>query len=464
MKLSFHGAAQGVTGSCHLLECAGKRILVDCGFYQGGRELEEDNADDFGFDPAAIDILLLTHAHLDHCGRIPLLVKRGFAGEIVTTAATRELARLIMLDSAGLQEEEARYLNRRASRRGKSGHVIEPLYTTLDALNALENFGRTAVYGQLLDLAPGIRATFIDAGHILGSASIVLDLQEQSDRRRLLFSGDLGSNGRPILRDPDVPPAVDIVVMETTYGDRSHKLLEPSVDELFEAVNDTVTRGGNVVIPTFALERAQELLFYLHDGKVQEILPRFLQVFLDSPMAISATQIFRRHPECYDAETAALFAAGRDPFAFDGLHFTRETAESMAINQITGGAVIMAGSGMCTGGRVRHHLKRNLGNTRNSVVFVGYAARGTLARRIIDGEKSVSIFGEKYAVRAQIHTIGGFSAHAGQSELLQWHRQCGDPETTFLVHGEKESMTAFGRLLENTRVEMPELHQEFQIQ
>lgn len=464
MKLSFHGAAQGVTGSCHLLECAGKRILVDCGFYQGGRELEEDNADDFGFDPAAVDILLLTHAHLDHCGRIPLLVKRGFAGEIVTTAATRELARLIMLDSAGLQEEEARYLNRRASRRGKSGHVIEPLYTTLDALNALENFGRTAVYGQLLDLAPGIRATFIDAGHILGSASIVLDLQEQSDRRRLLFSGDLGSNGRPILRDPDVPPAVDIVVMETTYGDRSHKLLEPSVDELFEAINDTVTRGGNVVIPTFALERAQELLFYLHDGKVQEILPRFLQVFLDSPMAISATQIFRRHPECYDAETAALFAAGRDPFDFDGLHFTRETAESMAINQITGGAVIMAGSGMCTGGRVRHHLKRNLGNTRNSVVFVGYAARGTLARRIIDGEKSVSIFGEKYAVRAQIHTIGGFSAHAGQSELLQWHRQCGDPETTFLVHGEKESMTAFGRLLENTRVEMPELHQEFQIQ
>lgn len=452
-----------MTGSCHLLECAGKRILVDCGFYQGGRELEEDNADDFGFDPAAVDILLLTHAHLDHCGRIPLLVKRGFGGEIITTAATRELARLIMLDAAGLQEEEARYLNRRASRRGKSGHVIEPLYTTLDALNALEYFGRTAVHGQPLDLAPGMRATFIDAGHILGSASIVLDLQEQSDRRRLLFSGDLGSSGRPILRDPDMPPAVDLVVMETTYGDRSHKLLEPSVDELFEAINDTVTRGGNVVIPTFALERAQELLFFLHDGKVQEILPRFLQVFLDSPMAISATQIFRRHPECYDAETAALFAAGRDPFAFDGLHFTRETAESMAINQITGGAVIMAGSGMCTGGRVRHHLKRNLGNIRNSVVFVGYAARGTLARRIIDGEKSVSIFGEEYAVRAQIYTIGGFSAHAGQSELLQWHRHCGDPETTFLVHGEKDSMTAFGRLLDNTRVEMPELHQVFDI-
>jgi len=463
LKLSFHGAAQGVTGSCHLLECAGKRILVDCGFYQGGRELEVDNADDFGFDPAAIDILLLTHAHLDHCGRIPLLVRRGFSGEIVTTAASRELARLIMLDAAGLQEEEARYLNRRAQRRGRKADVIEPLYTTLDALNALEYFGRTASYGRELELAPGISATFIDAGHILGSASIVLELQEQGQRRRILFSGDLGSSGRPILRDPDVPPAVDIVVMETTYGDRSHKLLEPSVDELFEAINDTVRRGGNVVIPTFALERAQELLFYLHDGKVQGVLPRFLQVFLDSPMAISATEIFRRHPECYDDETAALFSAGRDPFDFEGLHFTRETADSMAINQITGGAVIMAGSGMCTGGRVRHHLKRNLGRDRSSVVFVGYAARGTLARRIVDGEKTVSIFGEEYAVNARIFTIGGFSAHAGQAELLQWHRQCGNPEMTFLVHGEKDSMTAFAGLLEQTRVELPALHQSYSV-
>ena len=218
-----------------------------------------------------------------------------------------------------------------------------------------------------------------------------------------------------------------------------------------------------MIIPTFALERAQELLFYLHQGKSEGILPRFLQVFLDSPMAISATQIFRRHPECYDKETAALFASGRDPFSFEGLHFTRETADSMAINQITGGAVIMAGSGMCTGGRVRHHLKRNLGRDRSSVVFVGYAARGTLARRIIDGEKSVRIFGEEYAVRSQIHTIGGFSAHAGQKELLQWHSGCGVPQTTFLVHGEKDSMTAFGKLLDNTRVVMPALHEEFSI-
>jgi metallo-beta-lactamase family protein len=463
MKISFHGAARGVTGSCHLLECAGKRILVDCGFYQGGRELEEDNADDFGFDPASIDYLLLTHAHLDHCGRIPLLVSRGFEGEIITTFASRELARLIMLDAAGLQEEEARYLNRRARKRNKLSDIIEPLYTTLDALNALEYFGRTARYNQPLQLSPDIQATFIDAGHILGSACIVLQLGDGSEQRRILFSGDLGMGGRPILRDPDTPPEVDVVVMETTYGDRQHKQLKPSVDELYRAINETVKRGGNVIIPTFALERAQEILFYLHAGKEQGVLPEFLQVFLDSPMAISATEIFRRHPECYDEQMAGLFSAGRDPFQFPGLHFTRETAHSMAINQITSGAVIMAGSGMCTGGRVRHHLRQHLGREHSSIVFVGYAAYGTLARRIVDGAKTVSIFGDDYPVRAQIHTIGGFSAHAGQTELLAWHRHTGKPETTFLVHGEKDSMNTFSRLLKDTRVEMPELHQVFDL-
>jgi metallo-beta-lactamase family protein len=463
MKLSFHGAAQGVTGSCHLLECAGKRILVDCGFYQGSREIEEDNANAFGFDAAGIDYLLLTHAHLDHCGRIPLLVSRGFTGEIITTSASQELARLIMLDAAGLQEEEARYLNRRARRRGKSADVIVPLYTTLDALNALERFGRTARYNQPLELSSGIVATFIEAGHILGSACIVLELKEGSRQRRILFSGDLGCGGRPILRDPDLPPQVDVVVMETTYGDRQHKQLEPSVEELHLAINETVERGGNVIIPTFALERAQEVLYYLHEGKDQGILPKFLQVFLDSPMAISATRIFKRHPECFDEQMVDLFSSGRDPFAFSGLHFTRETAESMAINNISSGAVIMAGSGMCTGGRVRHHLKRHLGREQSSIVFVGYAARGTLARSIVDGAKTVSIFGDEYPVRAQVHTIGGFSAHAGQNELLAWHRQTGNPEISFLIHGEKDSMSAFSRLLGESRVEMPKPHEVFEL-
>ncbi len=462
MKIAFHGAAQGVTGSCHLLECAGKRILIDCGMYQGSRELVEDNANDFGFDPASIDYLLLTHAHLDHCGRIPLLANRGFQGEIITTAASRELARLVMMDSAGLQEEEARYRNRRARRRGGE-EAYQPLYTTLDTFNAMENFGRKAHYKEPLPLAPGIRATFFDAGHILGSASILLELEEAGRTRRVVFSGDLGLGGRPILRDPVMPPQADVVVMETTYGDRPHKELQPSVEELYAAINATVRRGGNVVIPTFALERAQEILFYLHAGKEAGELPEFLQVFLDSPMAISATEIFKRHHDCYDAETAELFRTGRDPFMFNGLHFTRETADSMAINQVAGGAVIMAGSGMCTGGRVRHHLKHNLGRERSSVIFVGYAAEGTLARRIVDGAKSVDIFGEDYPVRAQIHTIGGFSAHAGQAELLAWHGHAGDPETTFLVHGEKDSMATFGSLLRKTRVEMPQLHQEFSL-
>ncbi|TLM60393.1 MAG: MBL fold metallo-hydrolase [Deltaproteobacteria bacterium] len=461
MHLSFHGAAGDVTGSCHLVECNGTRILIDCGMFQGSRELDEDNADDFGFDPAAIDFLLLTHAHLDHCGRLPLLADRGFRGEVIATAATRELARLVLLDAAGLQEEEARYRNRRAAKRGRAGDEVEPLYTVLDALNALEHFGRTARYDQPLPLAPGISATFIDAGHILGSACIALELTEEGRRRRVLFSGDLGQSARPILRDPAPPPPADVVVMESTYGDRCHKPLQPSVEEFRAVVAATVRRGGNVIVPTFALERAQELLFYLHAGRGDGSLPEALQVFLDSPMAISATEIFKRHPECYDEETAALFRSGRDPFRFPGLHVTRETAESMAINRVTGGAVILAGAGMCTGGRVRHHLRHNLARAQCSVVIVGYAAQGTLARQLVDGAKSVTIFGEEYPVRAAVHTIGGFSAHAGQDELLAWHRRTGRPATTFLVHGEPESMAGLARLLPDTAVRTPARGERF---
>ena len=462
MKISFHGADHGVTGSCHLLECAGKRILIDCGMYQGGRELVAENSEPFGFDPASIDYLLLTHAHLDHCGRIPLLVKRGFKGEVITTAATVELARLVMLDSAGLQEEEARYQTRRASRRRGNHHEdIEPLYTTLDALNSLDYFGRKVSYDQALQLVSGISVTFIDAGHILGSASIFLELEEDGCQHRLLFSGDLGYSDRAILRNPSIPPKVDTVVMETTYGDRLHKQLQPSIDELYDIINETLGRGGNIIIPTFALERAQEILYYLREGVKNKSIKHFTNVFLDSPMAISATQIFARHPECYDKETLQVSQKGKDPFDLPGLRFTREATESMAINKLVGGAIIMAGSGMCTGGRVRHHLKHNLWGRKNSIVFVGYAAQGTLARRIIDGDSKVRIFGEDIPVRAGIHTIGGFSAHADQKELLDWYQQTGDPKTTFLVHGEEKSMQAFAEKLKNTKVEIPALHQEF---
>jgi metallo-beta-lactamase family protein len=429
--------------------------------YQGGRELAEENGEPFGFDPAAIDFLLLTHAHLDHCGRIPLLAKRGFRGEIVTTAASVELARLVLLDAAGLQEEDARYQARRARRRGAHGPAPEPLYTTLDALNSLEFFGRRARYGEPLELAPGVRATFFDAGHILGSACVFLELEDAGKHRRVLFSGDLGYGGRAILRDPAPPPEADVVVLESTYGDRRHKALEPSLDELYDVVNATFSRGGNVIIPTFAVERAQELLYYLREGIEAGRIQHFVNVFLDSPMAISATRIFEHHPECFDRETLKLARDGGDPFALPSLHFTRETAESMALNQVQSGALIMAGSGMCTGGRIRHHLRHNLWRRECAVVFVGYAARGTLARRIIDGAEQVRIFGDDVPVRASIHTIGGFSAHADQDQLVAWYQRTGNPARTFLVHGDPDAMRALAGRLEGTKVESPRLHQSF---
>jgi metallo-beta-lactamase family protein len=461
-KISFHGADHNVTGSCHLIECNDQKLLIDCGLYQGERELSEENDGPFGFEPAEINFLLLTHAHLDHCGRIPLLIKRGFKGEIITTAASRELARLILLDSGHLQEAEAEYQARKVARSSHhQRQFVKPLYTVLDALNSMDFFGRVAGYTTPMDIAPGIRATFLDAGHILGSASIYLELVEEGKRQTILFSGDLGYNGRVILRDPSIPPRAQVVVMETTYGDRVHKPLQPSIEELYGAIEDTFRRGGNVVIPTFALERAQEILYFLHEGVAKGRLPTSMQVFLDSPMAISATEIFQRHPECYDAETAKLLSDNQDPFSLPGLHLTRETAQSIAVNNVRGGAVIMAGSGMCTGGRVRHHLKHNLWRPESSVIFVGYAARGTLARRIVDGATTVRIYHEEIPVRAKIFTIGGFSAHADQAELLAWHRQTGNPERTFLVHGDKEVMKHFAAKLSEKHVEMPGLHQEF---
>ncbi|WP_343079947.1 MBL fold metallo-hydrolase [Ostreiculturibacter nitratireducens] len=463
MHVSFHGAAEGVTGSCHLIECSGQRILVDCGMFQGGRELHEENAEPFGFDPAGIDILLLTHAHLDHCGRIPLLVKRGFKGEIITTAATRELARLVLLDSAHLHEEEAHRRHRKASRNHKGEQPAGPLYDTMDALNSFDCFGRTAEYGTPITLGDGVRATFVDAGHILGSASVLLELEEHGYRKRVLFSGDIGGHDRPLLNDPQPPSNVDVVVMETTYGDRDHRSLEDSVDEFYEAIRDADARGGNVIIPTFALERAQELLFFLREGMEREEIRKNLRVFLDSPMAISATELFRRHPEAYKPGIAEMLNHGKDPFRLPDLHFTRDASESIALNQIRSGAIIMAGSGMCTGGRVRHHLRHNLAHNDCSVIFVGYAAEGTLARIIIDGAKSVKLFGDEIPIRARIHTINGFSAHADKTELLEWYRRTGQPERTFLVHGERRAMDVFVEELGETQVEVPGMHQRFRL-
>ena len=462
--LAFHGAARGVTGSCFLLEFRGRKILIDCGMYQGSRELEEENARDFGFRPAEVDTLLLTHAHLDHCGRIPLLVKRGFRGQIVTTAATRELARLVMLDAAGIQEEDARRAQRKAHRSG--GRPLEPLYTIEDALWAMDFFAPAVRYGERLSLGPGIHVRFIDAGHILGSAHVILELEDGGERRTLVFSGDIGNRGRPIVNPWTPPPTADFMVMETTYGDRRHRSLPESVEELYEAVDTTLRRGGNVIIPSFALERAQEILYFLREGVIAGRLPGWMPVFLDSPMAITATEIFRRHPEASNETTRRLLDKGIDPFRPPNLHLTRETTQSMAINQVQGGAVIIAGSGMCTGGRVRHHLKHNLWRKESSVVFVGFAAEGTLARRIIDGAKEVKIFGEPIRVRAQVWTINGFSAHADQAELAEWVGHTGRPRAIFLVHGEfNGGMADMARLLraKGRHVIEPELHQRLRL-
>ena len=462
MKLSFHGAARTVTGSCHLLETRGRRILIDCGLLQGGREIERDNAEPFGFDPKTIDAVLLTHAHLDHCGRLPLLVKQGFRGKIISTAATRDLARVVLLDSAHLQEEEARRRTRHA-RHDRHRPEDAPLYSMIDALDALDCFDAGVGYGATVTLAEGLRATYHDAGHILGSASILVESDEGHGTRTVLFSGDIGGPGHPLLNQAAPPAAADVVVMETTYGDRPHRPYAKSVTEFHDAIVATFARGGNVIIPTFALERAQEILYAIHTGIAAGKIPKSVQVFLDSPMAISATEIFGRHSECFGSELTALFARGEDPFQAPGLHLVRDSSESMTINKIVGGAIIIAGSGMCTGGRVRHHLRHNIWRSDAGIVFVGFAAVGTLARQIIDGARSVTLFGEDIPVRAHVHTINGFSAHADQAKLLAWRTGIADVRSTFLVHGEVESMTKFAALLPQGRIEMPTLHQQFEV-
>lgn len=463
MKLSFHGADHDVTGSCHLLEVADTRILIDCGLFQGSRELNEDNAGTFGFEAETIDYLLLTHAHLDHCGRIALLAKRGFKGEVIATVATHELARLVMLDAAHLQEEDSRRASMKLARRGANAAVAVPLYSTLDAMHGLGHFGRAAAYDAPLEIRPGIRATFFDAGHILGSASVLVECEDGGVTKRVVFSGDLGRAGSPLLNPPQPPPSADAVVMETTYGDRLHSDRDACVEELYSAILDTFARGGNVVIPTFALERAQEILFFLNRGIAANRLPPAMQVYLDSPMAISATEIFARHAEFLRPEAAALFQNGQDPFHVPGLHITRETADSIAINKIKSGALIMAGSGMATGGRIRHHLKHNLWRPESSVVFVGYAAVGTPARTIMNSAKSVRLFDEDIAVKAQIHSIGGFSAHADQKGLLAWRNAIANVKTTFLVHGELPTMQAFAKVLTSAHVELPTPSQAFEL-
>lgn len=453
MKISFHGASRDVTGSCHLVETRGKKLLIDCGAFQGGNGKEKLNESSFGFNPADVDYLLLTHAHLDHCGRIPLLRKRGFEGEIIATSPSIDLAELIMRDSAKLQAEDA------SRKKKNTGNHVEPIYRVEDVEEVMELFGRNVSYGETIQLSDDIFIKFIDAGHILGSGSIELEIKEGKSVKKITFSGDIGNNGRPIVNDPTLPSRSNIVVMETTYGDRLHRPITESIVEFYNAIQDTFDRGGNVIIPTFAVERAQELLFFLKQGINDGILPKDMKVFLDSPMAINATKIYAKHKDFYDEETLKY----GNPFAMPNLHFTRTVEESKAINETKSGAVILAGSGMCHGGRILHHLKNHLPNPNSGIIFINYASKNSIPGKIVRGAKTVRIFKEDVPVKAKIYTINGFSAHAGQDGLYEWHKSA-SPDVTFLVHGDKKPMSTFAKGLPSKGhvVEKPMLHQSFQ--
>jgi len=441
VELSFHGAARTVTGSCCLLRAGGLRILIDCGLFQGGAGLEELNFAEFGFDPGEVDYVLLTHGHLDHCGRIPLLAKRGFRGEVITTSATADIARVVIMDAAQINEEDYAQWKKILGRRGEAAR--EPLYTTMDALDALRLFDPYVEYGRPRALSESVSVTFHDAGHILGASFVEVDVKGGP---RILFSGDLGNPGKPIIRDPAPPPRADVVVVESTYAERNHRSFADSVAEFEECVVETFGRGGNVLVPAFAVERAQDLLYVIRESRLRGRLP-YSRVFLDSPMAISVTAIMRRHPECLDEAARALIGKNRDPFDFPGLELTRSPDDSRRINDVRNGAIIIAGAGMMTGGRILHHLKHNLWRKECSIVVVGYQAEDTLGRKIVDGEKEARIFDEACRVNASVRTIGGFSSHAGRDDLLRWVEAAGRPSHAFLIHGEEASIRALGGLI-----------------
>ena len=439
------GAAGEVTGSCHLIEYAGQRVLIDCGVFQGPGS-KNRNDPPFPFDPSSIDYVVVTHAHLDHIGRLPLLVREGFEGRIISNRATYELARLSLIDSLSIMNNDAKRENRKRRKRGEPETAV-PLYDEHDMFETIDRWDALLDYGQPHRLSKGVEVTPFVAGHILGSCSLLFDLSGGAEAMRIAVSGDLGDDQRILAADPAHAPKADLAVIESTYGDRDHKSRTESVAELETVIKETFERGGNVVIPTFALERAQELLYMLHESWTEQRIPKKTRIFLDSPMAINATGIYRRHLNLLRESARKKFTKGADPFSFDALSYTRTTQESTEINGIGSGAVILAGSGMVSGGRVLDHLRHNLGRSESSVVFVGYQAAGTTGRRIVEGAESVRIHGVPITPQAAVHTIGGFSAHAGQSKLLEWVEQTGASEA-YLVHGEKRAMTPFAEKLE----------------
>ena len=464
MKISFLGAAKIVTGSNFLIETKNTKFLIDCGMFQGSKSINRMNYEPFSFNPGEIDFMVLSHAHIDHSGRIPKLTKKGFKGNIYTTKATTDLCSIMLPDSGHIQEMENKWDNRKRRRSG--GKLREPLYTVKEAEESLKYF-KPVLYNQKIKLSEEVTLRFRDAGHILGSAIIELWIKEEEGKEtKLVFSGDLGRRDRPILRDPSIIDEADYLIVESTYGNKLHHPSEDDAKELISIINATAKRGGNVVIPSFAVERAQDIIYELNKYYTEYVKSKdqnFLSVpvYVDSPLTVSATEIFLRNPDCFDEDTLKLINIGNNPLDFRNLKFTRTTEESKQINFSKESKVIISASGMCTAGRIKHHLKHNLWRKESSIVFVGYQANGTLGRRIKEGEKVVKIFGEEIQVNAEIHSLEGFSGHADKEGILQWIKSFkSKPQKIFVVHGEEEATEEISRKIKeelNIVTYIPEL-------
>ena len=468
MHIQFFGAVRTVTGSQHLLTVNDRRILLDCGLFQGHRSETRERNQNLPYDASAVDVLVLSHAHIDHSGNIPNLVKNGFQGDIVCTYATRDLCTVMLRDSAKIQEDDVAYLNRK--RKGKGQPPLEPIYTTQDALASLNHF--TAMgYDRPRQIVPGVTLTFLDAGHILGSAIVVLEIEDEASGRhvRLVFSGDLGRPHRPILRDPTFVKDADVLLVESTYGTREHEPVGELNEKLETVVTETYRRDGKVIVPSFAVGRTQELVYRLHQLMQARDIPPDLKVFVDSPLAIDATGIYRLHPETYDEEIEQFMTEvrGNDPFGFDMMRYTRSVEQSKELNFLREPAVIISASGMAEAGRILHHLKNNVEDPRNTVLIVGWMAPHTLGRRLVERREKVRIFGEEYDLNARVETINGFSAHADRTELLQWVGHINErPRQTFVVHGDEDVSLAFAEELRQQglpEVHVPQLGQKFEI-
>ncbi len=450
MEIQFLGAAKVVTGSNILIKTEFCNILLDCGLFQGSDELEELNRQDFAYDPSSIDYLFLTHAHVDHSARIPKLVKEGFRGKIYATQATSDLSEVMLLDSAHIQENDAEWTNRKRKRAGDP--PIQPLYYVKDAEYSLRFF-EPVLYGQKIKINDIISVRFRDAGHILGSSILELWITEGSKTVKLVYSGDIGMKNKPLIRDPEIIEEADYLIMESTYGNRLHDHVEVRMEMMMDTINRTLERNGTVIIPSFAVGRTQELIFELNKyyGSSSKITPfRKVPIYIDSPMAVSATRIFQKNADFFDNETKELIYHGDNPLEFENLHFVRDHHESMALNHAKHPKVIISASGMCTAGRIRHHLKHNLWDEKNTVIFVGYQAEGTLGRILKDGIKSVKILGEEIAVKAEIVNIDGFSGHADQEGLMEWLKAFKKkPQKVFLVHGEPQAAETLSGLIES---------------